>query len=751
MRRSAQIDWTLGQQGNHSKAVHFTGEAAAVLVHRALMQLVRKWFGSVLVMAFALSASAATKTDVKLVLDSDAARPGDTVMAGLVMKMPSSWHTYWRNSGDSGGPTEITWQLPPGITAGAIQWPVPEKLVTAGLTTYVYHDTVVLLIPLTIAKTAPNGAVEIAGKASWLECTAEMCLKGRGNVKASLTIGNEQKKSANAALISEWQKKLPELADNRGAVAMWEKEDPDQRKLIVQWNPANGSAEPDFYPFESKGYEILAPTEKLTAPKDKFSIRKGAKKLEGDWPAQITGLLIEKSRGGTKAFQVQMPVEKAGAAAAAGAPATVAGEASVTFWGALGFAFLGGLILNVMPCVLPVIALKILGFVQQSHQSPGEVRRLGFVYLAGVLVSFAVIAGIAISVQKAGRTAVWGSQFQDPRFIIVMATLMTLVALNLFGVFEVTLPGSAMGAASDLTAKHGALGAFFNGLLATALATSCTAPILAAALGFALATPQPPMVVMSMFLAMGLGLGSPYLVMSWNPKLVRFLPKPGPWMEKFKVLMGFPMLAVVLWLLSITAAYFGNRGPLWLGLFLLLLALAVWIWGEFVQRSSSRRGIAMGLALVLIAFGYGFCLEKQLTWRAPVHARQTAGVTKNSGSEIDWKPWSREAVEKGRAEGRPVLVDFTAIWCLSCQLIRDQSIDVAAVRAKIKETNALMLEGDFTQEDPVIAEELKRFNRSAVPLVLVYPRDPSRQPIILPNWPKLTSKVVLNALDEAVK
>jgi len=211
------------------------------------------------------------------------------------------------------------------------------------------------------------------------------------------------------------------------------------------------------------------------------------------------------------------------------------------------------------------------------------------------------------------------------------------------------------------------------------------------------------------------------------------------------------MLAVVLWLLSITAAHFGHRGPLWLGLFLVLLALAAWIWGEFVQRSGGRRGIAMGLALVLIAFGYAFCLEKELTWRARVQARETTGLVKNSGSEIDWKPWSHEAVEKGRAEGRPVLVDFTAIWCPTCQSIRYWSIDVAAVRAKIKETNTLMLEGDFTKEDPVIAEELKRFNRPAVPLVLVYPRDPSRQPIILPDWPNLTAKVVLKALDEAAK
>jgi len=699
-----------------------------------------------------VTSQAATKTEVKLLLDSDAARPGDTVIAALQMRMPAKWHTYWRNSGDSGGPTEIKWQLPDGITAGAIQWPVPEKFVVAGLTTYVYHDTVLLMTPLTIGKTVPPGTVQISGKASWLECTAEMCLKGRGDVQASLVIGSEAKKAASAPLIAEGQKKLPDISDNRGAQVSWEKEDPEQRNLLIEWNLANRGAEPDFFPFESKGYEILTGTEKLKSDAGKARLRKGVKKQEGDWPAQVAGLLVEKTRSGTKAFQVQMPIGKAGATAsssvapAVGSMGAQGTDGPTSLWSALGLAFLGGLILNIMPCVLPVISLKILGFVQQSQQSPGEVRRLGLVYVAGVLVSFAAIAVIAIAV---GKTATWGSQFQDPRFVIVMTVLMTLVALNLFGLFEVALPGGAMGAASDLTAKHGASGAFFNGFLATALATSCTAPIMTVALGFALATPKPPSVILAIFLMMGLGLAVPYLILSWNPKLLRFLPKPGAWMEKFKMAMGFPMLATALWLLSLTSSHFGSRGPLWVGLFLVVLAFGAWVWGEFVQRSSQRRGLALAIALLMIGLGYGWCLERELSWRNPQFAGQPGNVARHDPVGIDWQPWSLSAVEKARAEGHPVLVDFTADWCLTCQANKRSSLEIASVRSKLKETNTVALIGDFTREDPAIAAELKRFNRAGVPLVVVYPKDPAREPLVLPSI--LTPSIVLGALDQAAK
>ncbi len=258
----------------------------------------------------------------------------------------------------------------------------------------------------------------------------------------------------------------------------------------------------------------------------------------------------------------------------------------------LGLAFLGGLILNIMPCVLPVISLKILSFVKQSREAPGRVRQLGLIYVAGVLLSFLIMAALVIAVQQAGRAASWGMQFQNPTFLVAITILVVLVSLNLFGVFEVNLGGSVIGSAGELASRGGTAGAFFNGVLATILATPCTAPFLAPALGFAFA--QPPAIIGLMFLAIGLGLAAPYLLLSFKPAWLRFLPKPGPWMERFKIIMGFPMLGTAFWLFSLTGTHLGKSGSLWFGIFLVTLALAAWIWGEFIQRGHSRKGSGHG-------------------------------------------------------------------------------------------------------------------------------------------------------------
>jgi len=415
--------------------------------------------------------------------------------------------------------------------------------------------------------------------------------------------------------------------------------------------------------------------------------------------------------------------------------------------GKLGLAFLGGLILNIMPCVLPVIALKILGFVQQSQQSPGRVRKLGLIYALGVLWSFLILAGLVIGVQQAGRAASWGMQFQNPQFVIVMTTLVTLVALNLFGIFEVTLGGAAMGAAGNLAAKEGSSGAFFNGVLATALATPCTAPYLAVALGWALA--QPPKIIVLMFLVMGLGLAAPYVVLSWFPQFLKVLPKPGLWMEKFKIAMGFPMLATALWLLTLTTPHFGKTGPLFVGLFLVAVAFAGWVWGEFVQRGTKRKGLAIVISLAVLAAGYSWGLESELHWRSPAKLASGNGTIINKPGDIEWQPWSAAGVEKAREEGRPVLVDFTADWCVTCQANKRTSLEIPSVRAKLKEINAVAFLGDYTLEDAAITAELRSFDRAGVPLVLVYPKDAKQPPMVLPAL--LTPGIVLEALEQAAR
>jgi len=362
-----------------------------------------------------------------------------------------------------------------------------------------------------------------------------------------------------------------------------------------------------------------------------------------------------------------------------------------------------------------------------------------------VLVSFLALAAVVIGVKAAGHHAGWGMQFGSPVFIVVLTTLITLVALNLFGVFEVTLGGSTLNAAGQLAAKQGASGAFFNGLLATALATPCTAPFLAPALGFAFA--QSSSLIVLFFLFIGLGLAAPYVVLSWNPAWLKFLPKPGAWMEKFKVAMGFPMLLTAIWLFNLAAGNYGTN-VLWLGIFLVLIAFAAWIFGTFVQRGRTGRGIALIIVLILVIGGYAFALENQLHWREPVVAT-SSGSLKTSSDGIDWQPWSPEAVTQARAAGKAILVDFTADWCLTCQVNKKIAIEVPSVRKKLKDLDAVTLVGDYTHFPDSITTELNHFGRAGVPLVLVYPKNSDVQPIVLPAV--LTPGIVLNALDRAAK
>jgi thiol:disulfide interchange protein DsbD len=336
-------------------------------------------------------------------------------------------------------------------------------------------------------------------------------------------------------------------------------------------------------------------------------------------------------------------------------------------------------------------------------------------------------------------------QYQNPIFLVALITLVTLIALNLFGVFEITLGGKAMGSASELASREGTSGAFFNGVLATVLGTSCTAPFLALAIGYAIS--QPAYVTLLIFLMMGVGLAFPYVILTWNPALLRLLPKPGAWMERFKVAMGFPMLATAVWLYSVAVgAHFGSNGAFWLAMFLVLVALAAWIFGTFIQRGVKRRGLAIVIAVGAMAFAVGFVLEKQLNWRNPDYTKIGAAMA-SSAKGVQWQKWSPEAVAKARAEGKPILVDFTASWCPNCQVNKYTSIEIEPVIKKLEEIDGIAMIADFTRKDPVIAEELKKFERYAVPMVLVYPSDANQPPKVLP--PTLTPSIVLEALDWA--
>ncbi len=688
-------------------------------------------------------------TTVKLLLSHDAAKPGSTVMAGLALTMDDGWHTYWINAGEAGFATSVEWELPKGVTAGQVQWPMPGKFTAFGSIGYGYHDKTILLVPLAIAADIAPGQATISGKVSWLECK-ELCIPRDQQVSATLTIAGTAKLSADAAELDATKKKLPK-ADVRLAVKAWwdGAVKDDERTLLIEFDAGQAGADADFFSMPSESFDV-SPESEVTASGDaKVRIKKTVMKFEGAWPRELAGLAVRslKDHDKTEAFEVKFPI----LASASGAAGTTMSQtpppatADKSLWRMLLYAFIGGLILNVMPCVLPVISLKILGFVNQSKESPARVRLLGMLYGAGVVVSFLVLAGVVIGVKSAGELASWGMQMSNPQFVVLLTVLIMLVALNLFGLFEVTL-GSVGAAAGSVATREGAGGAFFNGVLATVLATPCTAPFLAPALGFAFT--QTAAVIVLMFVTVALGLAFPYVALSWNPKLLRFLPKPGLWMEKFKVAMGFPMLATGVWLFTVSIEYYGGR-VLWFGIFLTVIAMAAWVFGEFFQRGIKRRGLALGIAGALTLGGVVFGLEGQMQWRTPTDPLAAkAGVVQDFPGGIRWHRWSPEAVAKAREAGQPVLVDFTAKWCATCIWNKKTSIDIESVGAVMADKNFKAFRADYTRRPDYITEELRDRGRAGVPLVLVFPADKTREPEMLPEL--LTADTVLNALNGAV-
>jgi thiol:disulfide interchange protein DsbD len=711
-------------------------------------------------------AAHAAHTQAQLLLADESARPGDTVLAAVQLKMEPEWHTYWKNPGAAGMATTIEWQLPAGVTAGEIQWPLPQKLPPAEVTTYGYENETVLLVPLKLAADLKPGPLALKAKVSWLECK-EQCIPAGGNVEATLTVASEIKPSGNTSLIDSWREKTP-TADGpvKGLgytnVAWWEKAAAgDTRPVIIERRSLEAAAAPvsfdraDFFPDAGDGYDIQPMVDKIVADSSDIKLRVFVKKYSGDWPKEISGVLVTESHGQRQGMVAHFSIAgQAPAGAAVSAPASATESLpEQSLWKMLLYAFVGGLILNIMPCVLPVIALKIVGFVSEAHNEPGRVRMLGIVYSLGVLASFLAMAGLVIGIKAAGHRAGWGMQFSNPYFLIVLTVLVTLVALNLFGIFEINLNAGTLTAAGSLASRHGASGAFFNGVLATILATPCTASLLGTALGFAFA--QGPVVIVAMFLVMGAGLAFPYLLLSWNPAWLKFLPKPGAWMEKFKIAMGFPMLATAIWLFNVTSIHYGARSW-WLAIFLVFVAIAAWIYGEFVQRGRRHRGLAFCAMIVVLVTGYCWALNSQLQWNRPVEAETGGNSQAMEGAEAGWEPWSPAAIAKARSEARPILVDFTAKWCVTCNSVVAPALRKSSVQDKFKETNARVFVADYSLTPPEISDELARYGRAGVPLVLVYPKDPSKPAIVLQEpgpfeLPSHYASAVISALDEAVK
>lgn len=430
-----------------------------------------------------------------------------------------------------------------------------------------------------------------------------------------------------------------------------------------------------------------------------------------------------------------------------------------TFFGWLVAAFIGGLILNVMPCVLPVISIKVLSLVQQANEEPGRIFRLSMTFVLGIITSFVALAVVIVALKSTGQQLGWGFQFQSPMFIIAMTALIFLFGLSLFGVFEITLPGTAVDHLAAAESREGYTGAFMKGLLGTILATPCTAPYLGGALGWAF-TSATTTELLAVFATVGLGMASPFLVLAMKPGWLRFLPRPGAWMETFKQFMGFLLMGTVIWLMFPLGHLIGPRGLILTMIFLTFLGLAAWLIGRQTPLTPvGRRLGAWALSLAIVAGGWWTAFGRPRSSLAHLtedYQRMLQGVCELSLPErsefsdhIPWQPWSKGLAEKLATQGHTVYIDYTAAWCVTCLANKHATLETDAVRRKMAENCVVPLKADFTNENPEILEELNRFGRAGVPTNVIFPAGKPNKPILLPEQLVGRTGLVLKKLDNA--
>ncbi len=667
--------------------------------------------------------------EAKLLADTMTIAPGQAFTAGLLLKMAPGWHTYWQFPGDAGIPTEIKWQLPEGWKAGSIQWPIPLKLNEPGdIQVYGYHDDVLLMVELTPPPKIDAATVHLAATADWLVCE-KVCIPGSGEVQLDLPVG-AQTTAANQELFQKFRDRLPRdlPAEARSAV-QWTRAAKEFRLTITDRSLAQAGAV-DFFPLPESSSVILGHPKRETGPEGSivFSIP-----IEAADPGlkSLGGLIV----AGDRAFSLGKPASvpaKDSTTAAAPAPTGLAKL--------LLFGFLGGFILNLMPCVLPVISLKIFGFIQHARDSRARIFGNGLAFSLGIFAWFIGLAALMIGLKGAGQEITWAFQFTNPYFVVGMSAVVLIFALNLFGVFEITLPAAATSGLLGWSAREGYAGSFFQGVFATVLATPCTAPYLGTALGFAFA--QSAGIILLMFFAIAAGMSAPYLLLSAQPAWLRFVPKPGPWMVRVKQFMGFLLLATLLFLLWVLGVARGPDATIWVAAFLLALSIACWMFGSFSTpvASGAQRALVLVLMLVLV-LGSGFYFIGQ----------KFAG-TKNAAAgemEGDWIAFSPERVQAELAQGRSVFIDFTAAWCITCKFNEANVLESAAVKSAFERHGIVKMKADWTNADPVITKTLKQFGRVGVPLYVLYPATRPTQPVILPEL--LTQTLVINSFESAAQ
>jgi thiol:disulfide interchange protein DsbD len=657
----------------------------------------------------AVAQEAGPKVHARLVAEDKAIAPGGTIAVALEQKIAPGWHTYWKNPGDAGAPTEIQWTLPAGWKAGSIQWPRPKRLPVGPLMDYGYEGTPWLLTTLTAPADA-KGPVTISAHVSWLVCQ-QICIPEDATLTLTLPVGTQSPDPAVAKDFAAARALLPVASPWKVNYA------PGKSLDIYVAAPALAAAHPktaDFFPATGGSIKNAAP-QLVGYASDGIVLRlvPGA-----NVKAPLEGLLVLTSTdGSTQALEVsapQGPVPQVNFADNEG------GDFSL--WLALLFAFAGGLILNVMPCVLPILAMKTLSLA--NHGSRG--RSESFAYAAGAVLSFAVLGLAIVLLREGGQSVGWGFQLQSPIAVAGFALLVFAVALNLSGLFEV----ASITAGGYLTRKSGFTGAFFTGVLAVAVAAPCTAPFMAAALGFALT--QSALVALAVFVSLGLGFALPFLLIGIWPRALAFIPKPGPWMLTFRQFLAFPMYAAAAWLVWVLAEEAGPRGVAIILAAFIALALAAWLWSVTQNLDGRRRGIGAGLALLVLLGGlYGLSLLRAQPAAAAVSSARAG------------EAFSAARLASLRASGRPVFVDATAAWCITCLVNEDAVLSRPSVKSAFARKDVAYLVADWTNQNPEITQLLKDNGRSGVPLYLYYAPH-AAMPVILPQI--LTEGSVLDVL-----
>ena len=697
--------------------------------------------------------------------------PGGTQMVGLVLTLEEHWHVYWVNAGDSGEPPKITWTLPAGITAGPMQFPIPDRLPLGPFMDFGYEELAAFPVTIAAAPTVKPGPAHLDAQVSWLVC-AEVCVPGKAHLGLDLNVQPGAPGPAQEPLLGALGEAMTLLPKPLPAGAKFSVTG-DAKRFALTLIDGKRATDADFFPYveEQDTKDGAAPVDAIANAPDQDvqplddGVRVYVQRSPdlAALPAKLSGIVRLSD---TLAYEVSAPVVQVASvdapansatASGAGGAASVAGAG--TTLSAIGLAFVGGMILNLMPCVFPVLFLKGLALVQTANTGAERDRqhllRHGLVYALGILVSFWAIVAVLLVLRAGGSHVGWGFQLQSPAFLAVLASLLFFLALSLAGQFDIGLSLTSVG--GDLAQKQGYAGSFFTGVLATVVATPCAAPFMGAAIGFALA--QTAGLTFAVFTALAAGLAAPYVLLSWQPAWARLLPKPGAWMEVLKQLTAVPLFVSAIglaWVYGQIEEARGNSGvteiALLLGCFL-LLAVAGWALG----RWPAKWGSAIA-AVVLIALGLAIPLS-QLRGHADTMSATQAGevpadaVAKSAAGaanlDVAWQPYSEQALQAARAAGRPVFIDFTAAWCLSCQANERLVLNTAEIEVALREGNFVTMKADWTDYGPVIEQKLESLGRDSVPAYVIYPAAAGSSPDVLPEL--LSKDIVLKAIERDTK